>query len=398
MLNSLSKKLSDSKIVIRHAVLKVFYSLVTSLSANDIIKNIFWYLDNENWHIREEILSIFIMGCITSNSTWGLSDPKLLSQIWQLVNDNNKKVCNAAFEALWLILSKDASTAIILNSYLDPKVYNSISERCLLGILATVNYDGIVEFPINQISNSSSNMIYNSGSSQEIECESVQENKDIRKHTQSVDQAYNPNLQTHNISELEHGNKYASVAEFEKTNSTSTTQSIGNKMWLPAFNMTSTTIQSKQSVRVTQRPYIQTPNQQTSKDYSTHDSNQIYSKSNYTPEVHQTKPRTFVNVNNPSMTAHSMNNNPSASVNMIPTHLKSSKNSNTFYSKEMMKKASTWTDYNPAINNDFDCYGSEKKAIEASNSYHWPIKATDFNDMPLHSSLKTEILQSNPSD
>ena len=242
-------------------------------------------------------------------------------------------------------------------------------------------------------------MIYNAESSQEMEYESVQENKDIRKHTQSVDQTYNSNLQTQNMSGLERGNKYVSVAEFEKTNSTSTTQSIGNKMWLPAFNMTSTTIQSKQSVRVTQKPYIQTPNQQTGKDHNMHDSNQIYSKSNYTPEMHQSKPRTFVNVNNPSMTVHSMNNNPSASANMIPNHLKVSKNLNTFYSKEMMmNKASTLSDYNPAINNDYDCYGSEKKATEGQNSYHWPIKGTDFSDMPSHSSLKTEILQSNPSD
>ena len=50
-------------------MLKVFFALVTSLGAKDIIKNVFSYLDNENWHIREEILSIFIMGCVTSNST-----------------------------------------------------------------------------------------------------------------------------------------------------------------------------------------------------------------------------------------------------------------------------------------------------------------------------------------
>ena len=397
MIDSLSEKLSDNKIVIRHAVLKVFYALVTSLGANDIIKHVFPFLDNDNWHIREEILSILIMGCVTSNSTWGLSDPKLLSQICQLVNDKNKKVCNAAFEALWLILSKDASTAIILNSYLDPQVYNSISERCLLGILATVNYDGIVEFPTNQVSNSNSNMIYNSGSSRDMETESVQDNKDVRKHTQSVDQTYHSNLQTQNMNGLERGNKYASVADFDKTNST--TQSIGNKMWLPAFNMTSTTIQTKQSVRVTQKPYIQTPNQQISKEQSMHDSHQIYDKTNYTPEVHQTKPRTFANMNNPSMTTHSMNN-PSASTNMMPTHLnKSSTNSNTFYSKEMMmKKASTLSDYNPAINHDFDRFSSEKKTNENMHSHHRPIKATDFSDMPSHSSLKTEILQSNPSD
>lgn len=69
------------------------------------------------------------MACVTSNSTCGLSDPKIISQISQLVNDDKKKVSTAAFEALCIILSKDSSTAIILNSYLDPKIYNQISER-----------------------------------------------------------------------------------------------------------------------------------------------------------------------------------------------------------------------------------------------------------------------------
>jgi hypothetical protein len=69
LVKSLSNKLSDNKIVIRHAVLKVFHVLAVSIGAEEIVKLVHPFLKNNNWHIREEILSILIMACITSNST-----------------------------------------------------------------------------------------------------------------------------------------------------------------------------------------------------------------------------------------------------------------------------------------------------------------------------------------
>ena len=61
LIKQLSSKLSDNKIVIRHAVLKVFHVLTVSLGAKEIINHVFPFLKHENWHIREEILSILIM-------------------------------------------------------------------------------------------------------------------------------------------------------------------------------------------------------------------------------------------------------------------------------------------------------------------------------------------------
>ena len=69
LITNLSNKLSDNKIVIRHAVLKVFYALVCTLGAKKIVELVSPFLDHENWHIREEILSILIMACLTANST-----------------------------------------------------------------------------------------------------------------------------------------------------------------------------------------------------------------------------------------------------------------------------------------------------------------------------------------
>jgi len=44
LVNNLSEKLSDNKIVIRHAVLKVFYALITTLGAKKILNHIVQYL------------------------------------------------------------------------------------------------------------------------------------------------------------------------------------------------------------------------------------------------------------------------------------------------------------------------------------------------------------------
>jgi hypothetical protein len=374
LVNNLSEKLSDNKIVIRHAVLKVFYTLLTSLGPNDIIDLVFPFLDNENWHIREEILSILIMGCITSNSTCGLSDPKLLGQVCQMINDDNKKVCNAALETLCVILSKDSSTAIILNSYLDPQIYNTISERCSMGILANVNYDGIVEFPTSHSANSNSNVMYRSSFSQNDEAESVQDGNEMRKHTQSVDQTYHSNQQPQQHMQADRNNKYSSAIEFEKTNST--TQSIGNKHWLPAFNMTASSIQSKQSVRVSQEPYMQTPNQNMNKGSNVHERNHgdVYDhKINYTPEAHQAKPRNFSNVENPSMTTHSMNVAPNPN-NMMQQHATDSTRSNTFYSKETMSKNG-----NQNISDKLKILKSSAK-MRPNNSTHSPISQNNYNE------------------
>jgi len=377
------------------------------------------------------------MGIVASNSACGLSDPKMLGQICQMVNDDKKKVGSAAFETLWLILSKDSSTAIILNSYLDPQVYNSISERWLSGILATVNYDGIVEFPTLQISNSN-HLLYRSGYSNDPDSENKTKDKEeIRKHTQSADHSYAQNFQAHSKLNVERHNNPNNPIEFDKTNST--TQSIGNKMWLPGFNMTASSIKSEQSVRVSQEPYMQTPNQYYSKannlsDIPPHE--RFEQKMNFTPEIHQSKPRTFGNINNPSMTTHSMNAAPGQATT-LQHHATDSTRSNTFYSRDTIskdnqnisdklkilkssskmksnhspishqeiyndqisaQKVSTLSDYNPTRMNEMERFSTEKKTTERVISGAGPIKATEFSDLPIHSTLKTEISSSGIGD
>jgi hypothetical protein len=228
-----------------------------------------------------------------------------------MINDDKQKVKTAAFEALCVILSKDSSTAIILNSYLDPQVYNSISERCSSRILASVNYDGIVEFPTPQTSNSN-HLIYPSHS-HENESQSAIDYNEYKKHTQSADHTiYSQNFQKTSTM-LEERPKVTSFGQIPKQDTqNTTTNSIGNKLWMPGFNMTASSIKSEQSVRVSKEPNMQTPIQYTNKamndrapDKNLHQT--VHKNMNYTPEMHPSKPRTFANGMNPSMTANSMN-------------------------------------------------------------------------------------------
>jgi hypothetical protein len=59
---------------------------------------------------------------------------------------------------------------------------------------------------------------------------------------------------------------------------------------------------------------------------------------NYTPETHESKPRTFGNAQNPSMTSHSMNINAnveyaSSHVGSVSNSINESNRTNTFYSR-----------------------------------------------------------------
>jgi hypothetical protein len=194
-------------------------------------------------------------------------------------------------------------------------------------MLASVNYDGIVEFPTPQSQNSD-HMIYASGYKRDLEVQSVNLNSDNKKHMQSADHTvYSQNFQMQNkiLDDRPMGNSYAQ-SSYDKNGINS--QNNGNKIWMPGFNITASSIKSEQSVRVSKEPNMHTPIQFTNKigndPRSDRPLNITAEKNlNYTPEVHPHKPRTFGNSNNPSMTAHSMN---VASTNINSMHNTVSKN------------------------------------------------------------------------
>lgn len=319
-----------------------------------------------------------------------------------MTNDDNQKVSTAAFETLCIILSKDSSTAIMLNSFLDPQVYNSISERCLSGVLASVNYDGIVEFPTPQSSNSN-HLIYTSSYSHDPEVQSLPAKDEIRKHTQSADQTiYSQNFQKQStmIEERPKVTSFGQISNYDKSNAT--TQSIGNKMWLPGFNMTASSIKSEQSVRVMQDPTIHTPVQYSNKinnerrqDRNTQ--NVFENDQNYTPESYHAKPRTFGNTNNPSMTAHSMNV-VSTNMSSMPHALTRSPHSqiDNYDDNRSVNNIPAMTEYTPHNMRKIrgNQFNSEKTVPVTENTIpsKGPIKPVGLSGSVAQSSLQSEAM------
>lgn len=324
----------------------------------------------------------------------------MINTICNLTNDEKDKVSQTAFETLCIVLSKDSSTAIILNNYLDPQVYNAISDRCFSGKLASVNYDGIVEFPTPQTTNSN-HLLYSSGYSQDQDSQSVNMNSENKKHMQSADNtAYSQNFYQKNsmLSEKPKAMNYGQQ-NIDKNNNT--TSSIGNKLWKPGFNMTSNSIKSEQSVRVSKEPIMQTPIQFSNKIANERKSeimlsNTVNKNLDYTPEPHKNKQRRFGNINNPSVTAHSMNV-ASSNMNSMQQVATMSQNMNNEYYEDskpsMEQNHKTEYGINNFRKNRPTDYRSDKGLVLTENTIptKGPIKPIG---MSAQSSLQTDSMNS----
>lgn len=204
-------------------------------------------------------------------------------------------------------------------------------------------------------------------------------------------------------SEVKQNTNYlTSATNFEqKTNST--TQSIGNKMWMPGFNMTASSIKSEQSVRIITDPTVQTPNQYINKmandrrfDGSVQST--VDKNFNYTPEVHQAKPRTFGSSNNPAMTTHSVNLAPVKMNSMGGPGMRGHASQIDSYNDN----ASTgnipmMTDYSNRLTSKLiDDNSSDRRAAGLDNVIpaKGPIRPVPFAGMSAQSSLKSETIPS----
>ena len=232
--------------------------------------------------------------------------------------------------------------------------------------------------------------------------QSLQPKDEAKKHMQSADHTvYSQNFQKQRtmLEERPPVNNFGQVPNYDKNNVT--TQSIGNKMWLPGFNMTASSIKSEQSVRVSKEPAMQTPVQYTNKITNERRSDRTLQNTgekslNYTPEVHQAKPRNFGNINNPSMTAHSMNVASTNLSSMPNTVAKSpisqidkydeNKSTNSVYNMSEYDNSVTQTRLND--------YRSDKSKSKTENHLpsKGPIKPVNYGGMNTQSSMQTEML------
>lgn len=216
------------------------------------------------------------------------------------------------------------------------------------------------------------------------------------KHLQSADHTvYSQNFQKQSTM-LDDRPRMNHFGHQNMDNNNLTTNSIGGKVWMPGFNMTASSIKSEQSVRISKEPIMQTPVQYTSKVNNDRRNIPVSVEKtlNYTPEMHNSKPRTFGNAQNPSMTAHSMN---VMSTKMNSMHQSASKggvSQNDYYedTRSINGGASEYNSNNTRKNRPMD-YQSERPLMNGQNSIpsKGPIKPVN-SGVSAKSSLHSEAM------
>jgi hypothetical protein len=119
---------------------------------------------------------------------------------------------------------------------------------------------------------------------------------------------------------------------------------------------------------------------------------------NYTPEVHQAKPRAFGNSNNPSLTTHSMNMAPVKMNSMGSSGFRGSGSQIESYNENGgTGNIPMMTDYNnPFMNKLIDDNSSEKQiaGIDSIIPSKGPIKPIPYPGISAQASLKSETIPS----
>jgi len=98
LIPGLVEKLGDNKIVIRQSAFKAFRGILLSIRHRTLISMLLNYLSNKNWHIREEILNVFILLFLTNQHQIDFDYPLLLNSIAKLLDDPKPKVSALSFK------------------------------------------------------------------------------------------------------------------------------------------------------------------------------------------------------------------------------------------------------------------------------------------------------------
>lgn len=146
LINVLAKKLIDNKVVVRHAVLKIFYLLSNRIGC-DIYK-VFQFCKASDERTVIEIQRVLIMSCIVSSSSCNLKQASKLRTLCNLADGSRQQVSDAVIETLSIMISKDPSCEKAIKRSISRPTMEKIIQKVDSGNLATLNYEGIVEFPV----------------------------------------------------------------------------------------------------------------------------------------------------------------------------------------------------------------------------------------------------------
>jgi hypothetical protein len=74
--------------IVRHALIKTF-TFIAQNSAGFLIQKVIPYLNDENWHIREEVINIIVICMLISPTTCNI---QILESLTQRLEDDKQKI------------------------------------------------------------------------------------------------------------------------------------------------------------------------------------------------------------------------------------------------------------------------------------------------------------------
>ncbi len=92
LLDPITEKLGENRISVRKATVKLFKEFLKELNTDILFAHLLESLGNKNWHIREEVLQIFVTALLMVNSSVNYDFIKLVLPVAKLLDDEKAKI------------------------------------------------------------------------------------------------------------------------------------------------------------------------------------------------------------------------------------------------------------------------------------------------------------------
>jgi hypothetical protein len=136
------EKFGDSRIAVRQMTFKVFKQLLEVLEPSVLLPKILQGLYSPNWHIREEVMHIFLVAILSKR---GCDSTALVQPVAMMLDDCKTKVRSTAIETLSAIAQVNKSSAVMkeMETLLDKSVLYRVEDRVRARAIPVINDTGI---------------------------------------------------------------------------------------------------------------------------------------------------------------------------------------------------------------------------------------------------------------
>jgi hypothetical protein len=148
LLPGLLTKLGDNKISVRRGVFAVLMQLVKELRPEQLFEEFLSALEEPNWHVKEEIMHVFIATMLTIDEHYSYDFLSLAPHLAKLLDDPKTKIRHVATETLAVLVHVSAVEVVLksLEPLVDAEVLDILAERFKVKALPMLRGD-YIEFP-----------------------------------------------------------------------------------------------------------------------------------------------------------------------------------------------------------------------------------------------------------